>query len=222
MLMRIVVASLALGLAACGKPTDDGATVTAPESRVASTEAAPASTGPANLALACAAPFTPDATAASLAAVFGQENVIPETIDGQEGEKLNVTAIYPSDPTRRIEVYFKDEEARTRLAWATVKEDTSAWKGPGGVKMGDGIEAVEAANGGVFKISGFDWDFGGYVNDWMGGKLGETAPGCHTVLQFKRDPANNDMSIIGEGGRASDLPAMRAAKPIVTEFGIRW
>jgi hypothetical protein len=81
---------------------------------------------------------------------------------------------------------------------------------------------VESANGGVFNISGFDWDFGGYVNDWKGGKLAETAPGCHTILKFKRDPANKDMSIIGEGGRASDLPAMRAAKPAVTEFGIRW
>jgi hypothetical protein len=220
--------AVALALAACSKaPEVDGASAVA-ESKTDVTAAgvtpaaAPAAATPRNLALNCAAPFTPDATAATLAAAFGKENVIPETIDGPEGEKLNVTAIYPSDPAKRIEVYFKDEEARTGLVWATVKNGKSVWSGPGGVKIGDGIEAVEAANGGVFQISGFDWDYGGYVNDWKGGKLKETVSGCHTVLRFKRAADNRDMSIIGEGGRASDLPALRAAKPTVDEFGIRW
>ena len=169
-----------------------------------------------------APPFTPEATAGTLAAAFGRENVIPETIDGPEGEKLNVTAIYPADPTKRIEVTFTNEEERTGLATVTVKEAASVWTGPGGLKMGDGLDAAEAANGGAFEVAGFGWDYGGYVVDWKGGRLAEPAPGCHASLRFKRDPGNTDMSLLGEGGRPSDLPALRAAKPTVTEFGIRW
>jgi hypothetical protein len=231
MKMKRACLTLAVALAAggCSKaPAVDGASA-APAAAPAETSAAgvtpsamPAAASPRNLALNCVAPFTPDATAATLAAAFGKENVIPETIDGPEGEKLNVTAIYPNDPAKRIEVYFKDEEARTGLVWANVKSDKSVWSGPGGVKIGDPIESVEEANGGVFQISGFDWDYGGFVNDWKGGKLMETAPGCRTVLRFRRAADNRDMSIIGEGGRASDLPALRAAKPTIDEFGIRW
>jgi hypothetical protein len=214
--------ALALLLAGgCGKVEDVDATVAAP----AATDAAPAAAAaerPAKLALTCAAPFTPDATAGTLAAAFGAENVIPETIDGPEGERLNVTAIFPTDPTRRVEVSFRNEEERTGLATATVKEDASIWTGPGGLKMGDRLEAVEAANGGVFQVAGFGWDYGGYVSDWKAGKLTEPVPGCRTSIRFKRAPDNQDNSLIGEQGRASDLPALRAAKPTVTEFGIRW
>jgi len=229
MIRTCLTLAVALALGACSKATDaDGASAAVAEKPADATAAGvtpaatPAAASPRNLVLSCVAPFTPDATAATLAAAFGKENVIPESIDGREGEKLNVTTIYPNDPAKRIEVYFKDEEARTGLVSATVKNDESIWSGPGGVKMGDGIEAVEAANGGVFQISGFDWDYGGYVNDWKIGRLKETVPGCGTVLRFKRAPDNRDMSIIGEGGRASDLPALRAAKLTITEFGISW
>jgi hypothetical protein len=228
-----VALAIALALGACSKAAEaDGASAAVTEKPADATTdatadnatpaATPAAASPRNFALNCVAPFTQDATAATLAAAFGKENVIPETIDGPEGEKLNVTAIYPNDPAKRIEVYFKDEEARTGLVWATVKSDKSIWSGPGGVRIGEGIETVEAANGGVFHVSGFDWDYGGYVNDWKSGKLMETAPGCRTVLRFRRAADNRDRSIIGEGGRASNLPALRAAKPTVSEFGIRW
>jgi hypothetical protein len=218
-----VVAGL---ISACGKPADRAAS--AAETPVADAKpetviaAAPAAADPARLSLTCAAPFMRDATAATLAAAFGVENVIPETIDGPEGEKLNVTAIYPIDPAKRIEVYFKDEEARTGLVWARTRQDVSVWTGPGGIEIGDGVEKVEAANGGVFQISGWGWDYGGYVTDWNSGKLNEIAPGCHTTVRFRRDTANEDRSITGEASRASDLPAVRAAKPTVVEFGIRW
>ncbi len=221
---HLVFAALLLA-AACGQAEDaaireKGASLrsisVAP--RVAATTTPRATT----LTLTCAPPFTPEATAGTLAAAFGPQNVIPETIDGPEGEKLNVTAIYPADPTKRIEVTFRNEEERTGLVTVTVKEDASAWTGPGGLKMGDGLAAAEAANGGAFEVAGFGWDYGGYVSDWKGGKLAEPAPGCHASLRFQRSPGNNDMSLVGEEGRASDLPALRAAKPTVTEFGIRW
>jgi hypothetical protein len=108
--MRLTVAVLLIG--ACGQPVAGDAS--APETPAAEAAlraaegAAAAAASPAGLSLTCAASFTPDATAATLSATFGAQNVIPETIDGPEGEKINVTAIYPSDPAKRIEVYFKD------------------------------------------------------------------------------------------------------------------
>jgi hypothetical protein len=222
---QVTLAVAAILLGACGGPKDESATAPAAPANAPAPEtadgAAPAA-NPAALALTCAAPFTASATAATLADAFGVENVVPETIDGPEGEKLNVTAIYPKDPAKRIEVYFKDEEARTGLVWATVKQASSVWSGPEGIRIGETVDRVQTINGGVFQIAGWGWDYGGYVTDWNGGKLNETAPGCMTSVRFKRAEGNNDRSIEGEPSHPSDNAAVRAAKPVVSEFGIHW
>lgn len=172
--------------------------------------------------LGCGAPFTPDATPASLAAAFGRENVVPETIDGPEGEQLNVTAIFPNDPERRIEVTFANEEERTGLTSVTVRDHASRWKAKGGYGFGDGIVTVEASNGGPFAISGFEWDYGGYVTDWKGGKLA-LAGGCQTVVRFAPESVDIAPGISGDGVTPlSNDPAVLKAQPKVSLFGIGW
>jgi hypothetical protein len=178
--------------------------------------------GPASLVLACAPPFTREATPTTLAAVFGRENVIPETVAGPEGAQINVTAIYPNDPARRIEIIFRNEEERTDLSAVMISAPESQWTGPGGIGMGDTIADVQSANGGVFNVMGFQWDYGGFVSDWRGGRL-DDVDGCRTTVRLS--PAGEDLpgDIVGDGVEpASDLPAMRAAQPRVSSFGIGW
>ena len=174
------------------------------------------------LTLGCGAPFTRDATPATLAAVFGRENVIPEEAPGPEGVPRNITAIYPNDPARRVEVIFHNEEERTDLAAVTISNAGSLWTGPGGVKIGDSIETVESINGGPFNVMGFQWDYGGYVSDWKGGKLAETN-GCTPAVRLSPRADQLPAEIVGDGVQpSSDLPAMRAAQPKVMSFGINW
>ncbi len=217
-----VLASVML-LTACG-----GEEAAAPIPAAASEAAGPmenvAEGGAAEVAfvLGCGAPFTPDATPATLAAAFGRENVVPETIDGPEGEPMNVTAIYPNDPDKRIEVSFANEEERTGLIAVTVRDHPSLWKGQGGYSFGDTIEAVEKANGGPFAVSGFGWDYGGFVTDWKGGKLKE-AGGCATTVRFSPEADDIAPGIQGDGvNPLSTDPAVRKAQPKVTMFGIGW
>lgn len=210
-------------LAACGG--ENAATPISP--------AAPAASGPlentaengsANVrfVLACGAPFTPDATPATLAAVFGRENVVPETIDGPEGEPLNVTAIFPKDPEKRIEVMFANEEERTGLVSVVVRDHASLWQGEGGYSYGDEIAKVEAANGRPFAVSGFEWDYGGYVSDWKGGKLSDKHE-CHTTVRFAPEGAAIADSISGDGKfPLSNDPAVIASMPTVSLFGISY
>lgn len=221
-----LTASLVCGgllIASCGGESDvapaaDGGEATA--SAIANVSEA--GTAEASFVLGCGAPFTRAATPATLAAVFGRENVIPETIAGPEGAQMNVTAIYPKDPARRIEVVFRNEEERTDLSAVMVSSPESQWTGPGGVKIGDGIEAVQAANGAAFDVMGFQWDYGGFVADWKGGKLGE-ANGCATTVRLSPGADSLPPEIVGDGVQpSSDLPAIRAAQPKVSGFGISW
>ena len=225
--MRVfVAASLICGgllVAACGGEADVAPAVDVAKTPAPALEsAAEGARATASLVLGCGAPFTRGATPASLAAVFGRANVIPETIAGPEGAQMNVTAIYPTDPARRIEVVFRNEEERTDLSAVMVSAPGSQWTGPGGLKIGDGIEAVEAANGMPFEVMGFQWDYGGFVADWKGGKLGE-ANGCAPAVRLAPGADSLPADIVGDGVQpASNLPAMRAAQPKVSAFGISW
>jgi hypothetical protein len=103
-----------------------------------------------------------------------------------------------------------------------VRRDATEWSGPNGIKVGDGIEAVERSNGGGFVLSGFDWDYGGVVTDWKDGQLGEQAPGCKTVARFERTANLEDVKVSGEGAHASDSKGMRAAEPKLIWYGVQW
>ena len=226
--MRTAIAGLCfLALAACGGP-DQAEGPSVPEAVV---ETPATDTGsvkiPATIAdtltIVCGKPFSQDATAGTLADIFGGQNVIPETIDGPEGTQVNVTAIYPHDRSRRIEVTFLNEEERTVLTSVTIRGEASQWTGPGGVNLGDGIATVERLNNKPFTLSGFGWDYGGYVTDWQGGALNAIAPGCKTTVRFNIPPdVQMADAIQGEAPHASTEPAIRNASAYVEEIMISW
>lgn len=221
-LSMTLLAGAAVLLAACGGEADAPAAPAAAAGGSGLMNTAEAGAAESQFTLGCGAPFTPDATPATLASVFGRENVVPETVDGPEGEQINVTAIYPNDPARRIEVSFRNEEERTGLMSVTLREDASRWIGPGGLKMGDSLEAVEAANGKPFNVSGFAWDYGGFVTEWNGGKL-DLADGCIISVRLAPEAVDIAPEILGDGVQpSSDDKAVRAAKPRVTLMGIGW
>ena len=141
----VSLALLALAIAGCREAGD------VPE---APKGPAPAPAITPSLIIGCMAPFTPTTTRADLAAAFGEGNVSQETVDGPEGMRVNATVIYPGDARRRAEVTFSDDVAGAGLTGVTVRRDASEWSGPNGIKVGDGIEAVERSNGGGLHVVG--------------------------------------------------------------------
>ena len=109
-----------------------------------------------------------------------------------------------------------------RVTGVTVNRNATEWAGPNGLKIGDAIESVERSNGGGFRLSGFDWDYGGYVTDWKGGELGSQAAGCKTVARFERTANLDDTKVSGEGSHASNSKGMLAAAPKLVWFGVQW
>jgi hypothetical protein len=53
-----------------------------------------------------------------------------------------------------------------------------------GLAPGADVASVEAANGKPFEVSGFDWDYGGYIEDFHGGKLKSLPGGCTLSIRF--------------------------------------
>lgn len=188
---------LALGLAGCGE--------TLPE--------APAPQPAEYLDLVCSA-FAAQSVQ-GLAATYGAENLRDEMLPGPEGQSDAATVLFPDDPIRRLEIVWRDADART--APASVAARGEGWVGDNGLRVGDTLERVHALNGASFRLWGFGWDYGGWVSEWNGGSFAPDA-GCVTRVRFAARA--NVEAAMGDREFSSDDAAMREAQPVVTEVGL--
>ena len=200
-------ALLALMAAACNQPA---ATTSAERQATSDDEAA------VTLELTCEA-FA-NLTGQSLASTYGAENITTQTLPGPEGESYTATVLYPNDPTRTLVIVWADPETQLRAASISAGEAASIWIGRHDLSVGDSIADVETANGRPFQLWGFGWDYGGWVSDWKGGAFADVN-GCRTRARF--DPrVDPGVAASGDGEFSSNAPAIRAADPVVSEFGV--
>ena len=149
-----------------------------------SSSAASAESAASSRLIKCEGPFGRNAGHSDLVKAFGSKNVVDQEIDGVEGQKIKASVLYPDDPKARLEIVWSDEKARRRptLIRAT---DQSAWATTNGIRIGTALAEIEQMNGKPFKLSGFDWDYGGRVTDWQGGTLSKPQPGgCILGVDF--------------------------------------
>jgi hypothetical protein len=175
------------------------------------------------LVFSCAGPIGRDASEASLIAAYGKANVRPEKVDGSEGEELDVTALFPDDPARRVEILWNDEKRRARPGSVTLKEGATA--SFAGLTVGMDLAAVEKLNGRPFTITGFGWDLGGAVVDWKGGALSKIPGGCGPSIQFgpaEDAPEKALDKASGDRRLSSADKAVRAVKPTVASVSFGW
>lgn len=184
--------------------------------------AQPAAKSDDSARLTCTGPFGRDASHASISEIVGKENVIFTKIDGAEGEKVPATVLFPKNAQRRIELIWADEKKRKGLANLSLSPE-SVWVAPNGVKIGMSLAEVEKLNGRPFSLSGFDWDYGGYVTDWKGGALDAAIPGgCKVQVRFtvpEGAPEGPASKVAGDNEFSSSDKNMRAVKPVVGSLG---
>jgi hypothetical protein len=126
------------------------------------------------------------------------------------------TVVFDSDPRRRVVIVWN--EAKAALASVSVQNEGTQWRAPEGYTIGTPIAEVERINVMPFKLWGFGWDYGGRVSDWSAGALGQN-PICRNSLGFSpRGEANTNA--MGDREFNSNDPAIRAADPVVSEFGL--
>ena len=181
-------------------------------------QTAPPQEGP----ITCASPVAPDDTERSLKQRFGKDAVVQD-LPGAEGEKYKGLVLFPKARDRRIEVAFTDDKAM-RASGLTLRDagKTSLWS-VGGVTIGSSLADVQKANGKPFLVSGFEWDYGGFVTDWKGGALGRPLQGgCRVTVRFGKDAAA-PKSLLGDGVKAaSDSATLVKWAPVVTEIGVNF
>ena len=173
---------LSLALCACDSQAQapvDAVSASNPQATMASTttpatvETTPETTADPATTAAYVLPgdFAPDTGVGQLALRFGKDNVRIGAVPGAEGEKVDGVVLFPDDPARRAYLYFEDAEHVTGLSMVRVLDDGSRWRLDNGIGIGTSLSEVLRLNGKPIRFFGLDWDYGGAITDWSGGRL---------------------------------------------------
>jgi hypothetical protein len=177
-----------------------------------------APTAPDRSSIACSGVWSKDSSHIKLANVYKLDNVVYTDVEAGKN-KIMATVLFPKDPKRRLEVWWKNEQSRSGL-YLVVINGQSTWSVPKGVRLGLGLSAIEKLNGKPFKLKGFDKD-GGSSTDWDGGALSSLPGGCKVGLKFAPDakaPQAAVDEVMVERDFDSSDPLMRAARPAIVEI----
>ena len=96
-----------------------------------------------------------------------------------EGETVPGAVVYDKDPKRRLEITWTKSKLIGDISFGG---QSSVWHTAEGITLGTTLADLQKLNGKAFKFSGFDWDYGGHIQSWEGGKLATSLAGCHLTL----------------------------------------
>ncbi|MEP6700397.1 MAG: hypothetical protein ABJA85_03750, partial [Bacteroidota bacterium] len=108
---------------------------------------------------------------AGLQAMYGGANVKDERICGPEcADSIDVTKIYPAK-SNEFTVYWKDSLYHKAIAFIESYFPDGPYHTANGLKIGSSLEDLLKINGKQIIFSGFDWDYGGSIQDYGMGTL---------------------------------------------------
>jgi hypothetical protein len=151
--------------------------------------------------------------------VYGQQNVVFDSVDGPGKTKLAASILFPKDPARRLEILWQNETTRTGTRVIAIN-GRSGWTGPRGVRLGLQVAALEKINGKPFKLTGFGGD-GSSIADWQGGAMTSLPGGCKIGMRMSAD-SRAPQDALSKLAEAKELqssdPGVHAVRPTVSEI----
>lgn len=163
----ILLSSLAL--CACGPRAQTPADAVSTNAATAATVSMPPPATTATYVLP--GDFAPDMDVERLVQRFGKDQVRVGAVPGAEGEDVDGVVLFPDDPSRRAYLYFEDAQRGRGLSMVRVLDDASRWRLDNGIGLGTPLSRLVAMNGQPIRFFGLDWDYGGAISDWNGGRL---------------------------------------------------
>lgn len=115
--------------------------------------------------------ITPQTSESDLKRIYGRKNVQNTKVSLGEGEYEPGTVVYPNDPTRSIEIVWKDARRKRFPERIQLTGEKSVWRTRHGISLGTRLKELERINGKPFVLLGFSWDYEGTVVSWEGGRL---------------------------------------------------
>jgi hypothetical protein len=122
-------------------------------------------------------------TREQLVRLYGASSVVDQDADVGEGEIERETVLFPKDPKRRIEIFWKNSDKRAEPASASIRGTASRWHAVHGISLGTTLTELQRANGRPFRFAlvGDGTDMAHDEISWHGGSLEKDFQGEGTV-----------------------------------------
>lgn len=169
----------------------------------------------------------PLTTRLQLDARFGKDNVREETFPGAEGiGSYPALVVFPDEPRKRLELVLDADNPDAPIRELRVRGPDSRWHAASGLRAGMSLADLVALNAAPVSFYGLQWDYGGTVQDWHGGRLANAVgnPLFHRVTLVARKDAGDVALPVGDTTfRSDDAKWPTIGKDlVVAELGISW
>ena len=181
-------------------------------------------------------PITPDTRRADLDRLFGKANVRDQPVDKGEGPD-DATVVFPDLPAEGLAIFWSQSgngEVELVQICYQLRSSSCRWHTENGATLGTDLQKLEKLNGRAFQIELWDYDAGGNISSWRGGKLasvfengGTTWGGYPSRLMLTVEPRKGSgpqlreiLDVLEQQKRPllSNDPAIRPLDPAVTRM----
>jgi len=165
-------------------------------------------------------PIEAGTTEQDLIAAFGRGQVERTMIDIAEGETEPGTRLFPGTPDE-LDIVWIGDYACPKFVRSS--GEYANWRLANGTGINTLLEDVEAANDTTLQIWGFEWDYGGYVESFEGGKLSGLLMRFSIPFDWSDRISQADLTrLSGNQQIPSNDPLLRRLNPPVSEIGMTW
>lgn len=167
----------------------------------------------------------PNSSEKDLIKIFGEENVIRDSIDIGEGFHVFGTKIFHGT-TDEITLTWIEGAEFEKPSHIIVNDISSRWETEQGIMIGSTLKQLEKINGGYFRMTGFGWDYAGTILEWKGGKLEKIVGTNYEKNMIIRlgEPANMKISqeeyfkLLGDQLFDSSIDLLQKMNPVVNQM----
>ncbi len=146
--------------------------------------------------------------------IVGKKNVERVERWYAEGTERIVGSVFFKDTPQSFFIKWKDTINFKNPEWIEIHGDKSVWEIDNGIKIGLELKDLVKLNGKHFSFSGFDWDYGGYVNF----EKGNLESDCYSVELYYdyKDLFENEWNqIVGDKMITTKNPVLNKIKVYV-------
>lgn len=105
--------------------------------------------------------------------IYGQKNVIKDSIGIGEGQFEFGTKLFPNS-IDEVTITWKNKKDRVNPKLVEIKGEKTNWKTKEGITLGTDLKTLEKLNKNSFNLLGFGWDYQGTITNWNNGNLNKT------------------------------------------------
>ncbi|HMN24550.1 MAG TPA: hypothetical protein PKE38_08615 [Ignavibacteriaceae bacterium] len=146
--------------------------------------------------------------------IVGKKNIERVERWYAEGTERIVGSVFFEDTPQSFFIKWKDTVNFKNPEWIEIHGDKSVWEIDNGIKIGVELKELVKLNSKHFSFSGFDWDYGGYVNF----EKGNLESDCYSVTLYYdyKDLFENEWNqIVGDKIISTKNPVLNKIKVYV-------